>query len=174
MMSTLTRPTSPDHQGPAETLWLPSWPLRDGGWRTSLPVVILLAGVVLLGTSIGQTLMGILAAAALCVTLWRILVPVMKWISPFTGGNSESANNNLTYSWVCYSDDEGQTWDRSLSEVFVALDQGRRGVTHFEETVVEELPDDKVLMFGRTEPGPARTLGGPGNIGRLALWAVIL
>lgn len=83
----------------------------------------------------------------------RIVVPVMKWISPFTGGNSEETDKNLTFSWVYYSDDEGKTWKRSLSELFVALDNGRRGVTHFEETVLEELPGGKLLMFGRTELG---------------------
>lgn len=83
----------------------------------------------------------------------RILVPVMKWISPFTGGDSEGASKNLTFSWVYYSDDDGKTWQRSLSELFVALDEGRRGVTHFEETVLEELPGGKLLMYGRTELG---------------------
>ena len=77
----------------------------------------------------------------------------MKWISPFIGGDSEGANKNLTFSWVYYSDDEGKTWKRSLSELFVSLDEGRRGVTHFEETVLEELPDGRLFMLGRTELG---------------------
>ena len=83
----------------------------------------------------------------------RIIVPVMKWISPFTGTNSEDESNNLCYSWIYYSDDEGKTWKRSLSELLVLLDQGRSGYTHFEETVVEELSDETLLMFGRTELG---------------------
>ena len=91
--------------------------------------------------------------AARVLSTGRIVVPVMKWISPFTGGDSEGANKNLTYSWVYYSDDDGETWQRSLSELFIALDEGRRGVTHFEETVLEELPGGKLLMFGRTELG---------------------
>ena len=82
VVSTAIRPATPEPEGQAETLWLPSWPLRDGGWRTSLPVVILLASVVFLGMSIGQTLMGILGAAALGVTMWRVLVPVSFEVGP--------------------------------------------------------------------------------------------
>ena len=89
--------------------------------------------------------------AARVLSNGRIIVPVMKWISPYTGGNSEDESNNLCYSWAYYSDDEGQTWKRSLSELLVLLDRGRRGYTHFEETVVEELSDGTLLMFGRTE-----------------------
>ncbi len=91
--------------------------------------------------------------AARVLSTGRIVVPVMKWISPFIGGDSEGANKNLTFSWVYYSDDEGKTWKRSLSELFVSLDEGRRGVTHFEETVLEELPDGRLFMLGRTELG---------------------
>lgn len=91
--------------------------------------------------------------AARVLSSGRIVVPVMKWISPFIGGDSEGANKNLTYSWVYYSDDEGKSWKRSFSELFVALDEGRRGVTHFEETVLEELPDGRLFMLGRTELG---------------------
>ncbi len=91
--------------------------------------------------------------AARVLSTGRIVVPVMKWISPSTGGDSEEADKNLTYSWVYYSDDEGKTWQRSLSELFISLDAGERGITHFEETVLEELPGGKLLMFGRTELG---------------------
>ena len=91
--------------------------------------------------------------AARVLSTGRIVVPVMKWISPSTGGDSEGANKNLTYSWVYYSDDEGRSWHRSLSELFISLDEGKRGITHFEETVLEELPGGKLLMFGRTELG---------------------
>ena len=91
--------------------------------------------------------------AARVLSSGRMLVPVMQWISPFAGGDSESEDKYLTFSWIYYSDDDGKTWQRSLSELFVALDEGRCGVTHFEETVLEELPDLKLLMFGRTELG---------------------
>jgi hypothetical protein len=91
--------------------------------------------------------------AARVLSNGRILIPVMKWISPSARGDSEGADKNLTWSWVYYSDDEGKTWKRSLSELFVALEAGKRGVTHYEETVVEELPNGQVLMLGRTELG---------------------
>lgn len=91
--------------------------------------------------------------AARVLSSGRLIVPVMIWISPAGGGDSEGEDKNLTFSWIYHSDDEGKSWKRSLSELFVALDEGRRGVTHFEETVVEELPDGKLLMFGRTELG---------------------
>jgi hypothetical protein len=91
--------------------------------------------------------------AARVLSSGRIVVPVMKWISPYTGGESEDENNNLCFSWVYYSDDEGQTWYRSLSELLVMLDRGRGGYTHFEETSLEELTDGSLLMYGRTELG---------------------
>jgi len=91
--------------------------------------------------------------AARVLSSGRIVVPVMKWISPYTGGDSEDENNNLCFSWVYYSDDEGQTWNRSLSELLVMLDRGIGGYTHFEETVLEELHDGRLLMIGRTELG---------------------
>lgn len=87
------------------------------------------------------------------LTSGRIVVPVFKWVSPNTGAESEDENNNLAYTWVYYSDDEGHTWHRSLSELLVLLDNGRRGCTHFEEPIVEELSDGSLLMIGRTELG---------------------
>lgn len=83
----------------------------------------------------------------------RILAPVFIWVSPAAGPNSEEEANNLTFSWVFYSDDEGRTWQRSLSELFVTVDQGRRGNYDFEEPCLEELKDGSLLMFGRTEFG---------------------
>ena len=91
--------------------------------------------------------------AARVLASGRIVVPIMIWISPNTGGESEAANYNLTYSWVYYSDDEGKSWKRSQSELFVPLDEGRSGVTHFEETVIEARKDESLLMLGRTELG---------------------
>jgi sialidase-1 len=83
----------------------------------------------------------------------RIVAPVMNWISPRAGGESEEESNSICYSWIYYSDDEGKTWKRSLSELFVSLDQGRKGCYSFEEPVLEELKDDRLLMYGRTELG---------------------
>jgi hypothetical protein len=83
----------------------------------------------------------------------RIVAPVFNWYSAFAGGESEEAANSLCVSWVYYSDDEGKTWKRSLSELLVSIDQGRRGVYSFEEPCVQELKDGRVLMYGRTELG---------------------
>lgn len=83
----------------------------------------------------------------------RIVAPVMRWISCAAGGESEMANRSFCYSWVKYSDDEGQTWNDSLSELFVMLDEGRAGAYSLEEPAVEELKDGSILMLGRTELG---------------------
>ncbi len=84
----------------------------------------------------------------------RILAPVFHWISPLAGGESESEANSLCYSWVYYSDDEGQTWNRSLSELIVSKNKGCEGIYHFEEPAVEETKKDgQLIMYGRTEFG---------------------
>ena len=95
----------------------------------------------------------------------RILVPVMKWISPYTGGESEMESNNLCYSWVYYSDDEGQTWHASNSELLIIQEQGKTGCYNLEEPVVEELTDGTVLLYGRTEFGvPFQSFSKDGGI----------
>jgi len=83
----------------------------------------------------------------------RILAPVMKWLSPLAGAESEMEQNSFCYSWVKYSDDEGETWRDSLSEIFVLLDEGRKGAYQYEEPAVEELKDGSILMIGRTDLG---------------------
>ncbi len=91
--------------------------------------------------------------AARVLSTGRVVVPVMTWISAFAGGESEDENNSLVFSWVYYSDDEGRTWKRSLSELFVSFGQGRNGAYSMEETQLEELSDGRLLLFGRTELG---------------------
>lgn len=83
----------------------------------------------------------------------RIIAPVFIWISPYTGGISEHPSHGFCFSWVYYSDDEGQTWNKSLSELTIAKDQGRGGMYQFEEPVVEALKDSRLIMLGRTELG---------------------
>lgn len=83
----------------------------------------------------------------------RIVAPVFKWISPDTGEESEEPSCGICFSWAYYSDDEGQTWQQSHSELIVAKNEGREGVYHFEEPVVEELRDGSLIMYGRTETG---------------------
>ena len=92
-------------------------------------------------------------SSARVLSTGRILAPVMKWLSPLAGGESEMEQNSFCYSWVKYSDDEGDTWKDSLSELFVLIDEGRKGTHQFEEPAIEELTDGTLLMLGRTDLG---------------------
>ena len=83
----------------------------------------------------------------------RLIAPVFIWISAYAGGESEQESHGFCFSWVYYSDDHGRTWKTSNSELFIAKDQGRGGIFQFEEPVVEELKDGRLLMLGRTETG---------------------
>ena len=87
-------------------------------------------------------------AGARVLATGRIVVPTFAWFSPFAGGESEGEEATITVSWVFYSDDEGQTWKRSLSELFVSVDEGRMGCYSFEEPSLVELSDGRLLMFG--------------------------
>lgn len=60
---------------------------------------------------------------------------------------------HLRYSYVYYSDDEGETWGRSRNETFVMLENGASGSYSMEEPAVVELKDGRVLMIGRTYLG---------------------
>lgn len=103
--------------------------------------------------------------AARVLSTGRIVVPVMTWISPSPGGDSEDENNSLVFSWIYYSDDEGRTWKRSHSELFVSLDQGRSGCYSLEETQCEELRDGRLMLLGRTEFGrPYQSMSRDGGI----------
>jgi len=92
-------------------------------------------------------------AGARVLSSGRIVVPTFNWYSAASGGESEEAANSICVSWVFYSDDDGQTWKRSLSELFVALDQGRLGCYSLEEPSLEERADGTLLMYGRSELG---------------------
>ena len=84
----------------------------------------------------------------------RIVAPIFKWISNVAPHDSELEKNNLCFTWISYSDDEGENWNRSLSELVVIKNEGCGGTYHFEEPVLEELKqDNRVLMYGRTELG---------------------
>jgi hypothetical protein len=83
----------------------------------------------------------------------RIVVPTFNWYSPSAGEDSEISANSICISWVFYSDDEGKSWQRSLSELFVSLEAATHGCYSFEEPSLEELQDGSLLMFGRTELG---------------------
>ena len=63
----------------------------------------------------------------------------------------------MCYSYVFYSDDEGQTWQKSATSVVVVIDYWTPGFSNtfaaFEEPTVVELEDGRVLMIGRTRMG---------------------
>ena len=80
----------------------------------------------------------------------RILCPVFNWMSSLATGESEYPGAALCWSWAWFSDDEGQSWQRSDNEIYVP---GSDGARDFEEPAVEELKDGRVLMFGRTRLG---------------------
>ena len=80
---------------------------------------------------------------ALVLQSGRILVPTYNM---FAG---------LCASSMYYSDNGGDTWQRSLTELSVELagDAGRIGNADFEEPAVAELSDGRLLCFGRTRMG---------------------
>lgn len=107
----------------------------------------------------------------------RIVAPTIKWISPLAGPESEAGLDvgiGLVYGWINYSDDEGKTWRKSLSEMLISLDQSRsyRGVecagalqANFDEPVLEELEDGRLLMVARTELGrPYQSISKDGGV----------
>ena len=83
----------------------------------------------------------------------RVIIPTFKWISAYAGGISEAAGRGMSYSWTYFSDDEGRSWKSSHSELVVSVDDGKGGRYDFEEPVLEELADGRLLMIGRTELG---------------------
>lgn len=81
----------------------------------------------------------------------RIVVPIYKWISNVAGGEAESCNApSFSYCWVCVSDDEGKTWQKSLSELFVSH---YRAAFDLEEPNAVELKDGRLLMHLRSQVG---------------------
>ena len=87
----------------------------------------------------------------------RLLAPVFRWISPQTGGEAENWNTEdgvpsptFSYSFVYISDDEGKTWKRSLSELFISVN---RAAWDLEEPIVVELRDGRLLMHFRSGMG---------------------
>ena len=87
----------------------------------------------------------------------RLLAPAFRWISPLTGGEAEDWNPRngvpsptFSYSFVYISDDEGKTWKRSLSELFISVN---RAAWALEEPIVVELRDGRLLMHLRCSMG---------------------
>lgn len=80
---------------------------------------------------------------ALVLSTGRILVPVYGMF----GG--------MCASYMYYSDDGGDTWQRSRNEMSVKYKDGDRvaSFNNFEEPAVAELRDGKLLCLGRTNTG---------------------
>jgi hypothetical protein len=95
----------------------------------------------------------------------RIVAPTLKWISWVGSGKSESEENQFVYSWVNYSDDEGQTWKKSLSELYVSVNKGHDGFYSFDEPGLEELADGRLMMIARTQLGrPYQSFSEDGGV----------
>lgn len=90
----------------------------------------------------------------------RIVAPAFRWISPLPGNEAEGwpdgwdhhdgAGATLSYSYAYFSDDEGETWHASRSELFVSVS---RAAYDLEEPTVVELRDGRVLMHLRSQLG---------------------
>jgi len=81
----------------------------------------------------------------------RILAPAFRWISHDWTGESESSNApSLSYSFACYSDDEGKTWKISWSQLFIS---NYRLACDLEEPTAVELTDGRILMHLRSQVG---------------------
>ena len=95
---------------------------------------------------------------AVVLSSGRIVAPSTRWISPLPGGEAESWEVNaegvpsptFSYSFTYISDDEGETWKRSLSELFVSVN---RAAWDLEEPTVVELRDGRLLMHLRAAQG---------------------
>jgi Neuraminidase (sialidase) len=88
---------------------------------------------------------------AIVMSTGRIVAPVFKWISYDPTGEAESMiSPSVSYAYVYVSDDQGQTWTQSLSELFVSH---YRAAYDLEEPAVIELKDGRLLMHMRSQLG---------------------
>jgi len=94
---------------------------------------------------------------ALVLSTGRIVAPAFKWVSPIPGNEAEAwvlstdePSPTLSYSFAYVSDDDGATWRRSLSELFIST---RRAAYDLEEPAVVELKDGTLLMHLRSQTG---------------------
>ena len=97
---------------------------------------------------------------ALVLTSGRVVVPLFRWISPDPSGDAENWSVNgwddddsggtLSYCYCYVSDDEGETWQISLSELFISR---QRAAFDLEEPTIVELTDGRLLMHMRSQVG---------------------
>ena len=84
----------------------------------------------------------------------RVVCPVFSWMSSLATGESEYPGASLCWSWTHFSDDEGESWQRSVNEIYVPQPgDDLQGAFDFEEPALEVLKDGRLLMFGRTRLG---------------------
>ncbi len=86
---------------------------------------------------------------AIVLDTGRIVAPSYRWIS-FDETVASEADNYLSFSFVMVSDDEGKTWQHSLSELFVC---NYRTCYALGEPAVVPLRDGRLLMDLRSEHG---------------------
>ena len=93
---------------------------------------------------------------AIILSSGRILAPTFSWISPFPGTEAEAwascveGTPSFSYSSALFSEDNGATWQSSLSELFIS--RYRQNFVLEEPTVVE-LRDGTLLMHLRNPMG---------------------
>jgi sialidase-1 len=94
---------------------------------------------------------------AMVLSSGRIVAPAFRWISPQSGNEAEDWNptdgipsTTFSYSFAHISDDEGKTWRRSLSELYISVN---RAAWDLEEPAVVELRDGRLLMHLRAGTG---------------------
>ena len=88
---------------------------------------------------------------AMVMSSGRIVAPAFRWIShDATAESEEFYSPSLSYAFALVSDDEGRTWQRSLSELFVSH---YRAAYDLEEPTVVELEDGRLLMHLRSQLG---------------------
>ncbi len=94
---------------------------------------------------------------AMVLSSGRIVAPAFRWISPDSGNEAEAwtpadgiPSATFSYSYAHVSDDEGRSWRRSLSELYISVN---RAAWDLEEPAVVELRDGRLLMYLRSGMG---------------------
>ncbi len=95
----------------------------------------------------------------------RLVLPCSVSMGPAPTGEDPSAayrfgqrflncwSYNTIFCFCYFSDDEGQTWQRSRTEVHATIDRGVGGGYSMDEAVVAELDDGRLLMMANTSLG---------------------
>ena len=94
---------------------------------------------------------------AIILSSGRILAPTFTWMSPLSGTEAEAwatggpeGTPSFSYSSALFSDDNGRSWQKSMSELFISR---YRQNFDLEEPTVIELNNDTLLMHLRNPMG---------------------